>query len=269
MKSKKTFYSLFKNIITKEKFLSQSQEVERFLESQIVNLIPIFNTHTQEFSAVLYQSLLDTHGEFLENHLQDALQNIAYWHCHGRAITTLLPINQNTLLNENQLDILIEKILKSSLPIGLIRMPITGLNEGPTDLLVEVLNKLSRLGIILEFWGFNGNDKDFSWLTEQEFKGIHLSIGLLRAASMTTHTKDIFDKLIKHTTLHKIHTYSGGMSLVHDLTFARNLNVNFSYGSLLMPAVTKHQILKISESQFKHLSTNSKNQSTLGEKKLC
>jgi EAL domain-containing protein (putative c-di-GMP-specific phosphodiesterase class I) len=270
MASKKGIYSVFKNIIKKENVLFQSKPQEKFLDSQVVNLLPIFDTMTQEFSGVLHQSLVDSRADKVIQHVQEALQNIAYWHCHGRAINTLLPIHQNHLGNEVLIDQLIAQISSSSLPIGLIKIPVMGLQEPTNQNLTSALLKLQRLGIIFEFWGFNGSELEFEWLQQKLFNGIHLSIGLLRAVSMTTHTKEIFNQLTTLISNQKIHTYSGGISLVHDLTFARNFRLNYCYGSLLMPSVTKHQILKINGSQFAHLSVNKKpNASTNGERKLC
>ena len=270
MGSKKGIYSVFKNIIKKENVLFQSRPQEKFIDSQVVNLLPIFDTMTQEFSGVLHQSLVDANADKVIPHVQEALQNIAYWHCHGRAINTLLPIHQSHLGNELLLEQLITQISSSSLPIGLIKIPVIGLQESENKNLISAILKLQRLGIIFEFWGFNGGEHEFEWLKQRIFKGVHLSIGLLRAVSMTTHTKEIFNQLTTLISNQKIHTYSGGISLVHDLTFARNIRLNYCYGSLLMPSVTKHQILKITESQFAHLSVNKKpSASTNGERKLC
>jgi EAL domain-containing protein (putative c-di-GMP-specific phosphodiesterase class I) len=270
MASKKGMYSVFKNIIKKENVLFQSKPQEKFLESQIVNLMPIFDTMTQEFSGVIHQSLVDASCDQIIQHVQDGLKNIAYWHCHGRAINTLLPIHQKNLSNELLLEQLISQIASSSLPIGLVKMPIIGLQEPTNKNLTASLLKLQRLGIIFEFWGFNGSEQEFAWLKQELFLGVHLSIGLLRAVSMTTHTKEIYHQLTTLISNQKIHTYSGGISLVHDLTFARNMKLNFCYGTLLMPSVTKHQILKINDSQFAHLSVNKKpHSSTNGERKLC
>lgn len=270
MQSKKGIYSVFKNIIKKENALFQSKPQEKFLDTQVVNLLPIFDTMTQEFSGVLHQSLIDSKEDKIIHHVQEALQNIAYWHCHGRAINTLLPIHQHHLGNDLLMEQLIAQISASSLPIGLIKIPVMGLQEPANKNLTSALLKLQRLGIIFEFWGFNGGEVEFEWLKQKLFNGVHLSIGLLRAVSMTTHTKEIFHQLTTLISNQKIHTYSGGISLVHDLTFARNFRLNYCYGSLLMPSVTKHQILKINDSQFAHLSVNKKpNASTNGERKLC
>lgn len=270
MTSKKGIYSIFKNIIKKENVLSQATLQDKFIEPQVVNLTPIFNTTTQAFSGVIHQSLVGLQKEFTSTHIEDGLQNIAYWHCHGRAINTLLPIHQNLLTQDTLVNQLIEQIASSNLPIGLIKMPIIGLQEpNPIDI-YPALQKLQRIGIILEFWGFNGSEQEFSWLDKNLFKGVHLSIGLLRAASMTSQASEIINKLNLKIFSQKIHTYSGGISLVHDLTFAKNLKINSCYGSLLMPAVTKHQILKITDSQFAHLSVNKKPKlPSNGEKKLC
>jgi hypothetical protein len=114
MATKKGIYSVFKNIIKKENVLSQSKLHEKFFESQIVNLTPIFNTQTQEFSSVLHQSLVTSKENQVISFFQEGLDNIAYWHCHGRAIQSLFPIHQNLLCNTSvTLEELIELISSS------------------------------------------------------------------------------------------------------------------------------------------------------------
>jgi EAL domain-containing protein (putative c-di-GMP-specific phosphodiesterase class I) len=98
-----------------------------------------------------------------------------------------------------------------------------GLQEVQSIDIDPILEKFQRLGIILEFWDFNGSKEEFSWLKKTFFQGVHLSIGLMRTISMTTNTQPIFNQLTNILKSQKIHTLQRGLSLVHDLTFARNL----------------------------------------------
>jgi hypothetical protein len=76
---------------------------------------------------------------------------------------------------------------------------------------------------------------------------------------MTSLSKERFNDLMITCKRQNHHTYVEGISLVHDFNFAKNNSITFTYGSFLMPAVTKHQILKIKHSQFSSItsSTNS------------
>jgi hypothetical protein len=64
------------------------------------------------------------------------------------------------------------------------------------------------------------------------------------------------DQIMNLSSSRHFHTYSGGISLVHDFNFAKNNSITFTYGSFLMPAVTKHQILKIKHSQFSSITSS-------------
>jgi hypothetical protein len=132
---------------------------------------------------------------------------------------------------------------------GLFALNINNLQEG---LKIKNLHRQR----ILEIIDFTGEEDELYWLNDNLIQGVHLSTGLLRAAAMSHEKKQIMDQIMNLSASRHFHTYSGGISLVHDFNFAKNNSITFTYGSFLMPAVTKHQILKIKHSQFSSITSS-------------
>jgi EAL domain-containing protein (putative c-di-GMP-specific phosphodiesterase class I) len=141
-------------------------------------------------------------------------------------------------------------LMASQLPVGLIRVPLLDYRNLEMSLIEYQLLQLQRLGLILELKNFSGSDAELVWLNSNLFKGVHISIGFVRAAMMTSLSKERFDDLMITCKSQNHHTYVEGISLVHDFNFAKENEVQFCYGPLMMPPVSKHQLLKITISQL-------------------
>ena len=249
MKSQK-LYGTFKQWFEKSIKVRQPHKSKNGFIEQLINLEPIFDTKTHLFSGSL-QNDLNTSDPVEYLHLFElGLENITYWHFHGRAIKSLLPLPIGFFQEEDFYEQFEQLLLTSQLPVGLIRLPLIHYKNREIEKMIDKLLKLKRLGIILELKDFSGTASEMRWLKSHLFKGVHFSTALLRAASMASLSKELFDQIMQFCKEENFHTYGEGISLVHDFTFTKQNGIDSCYGPLLMPAVSKHQLLKIHTSQF-------------------
>jgi len=250
MKDHQGIYQNLKHWLTKKIHIEQPQTKDISFEEQLIYLDPIFKCKSQEFFGAICNDLLQTNPSLYLRQFKNALDSIAYWYCHGRAIPTFLPLPTSMLLSEEFILQYEQLLIASQLPVGLIRVPILDYKNLEFSLFENQLIQLQRLGLILELKNFSGSDSELILLNSNYFKGVHLSIGFVRAAMMTTLSKERFDDLLITCKSQNHHTYVEGISLVHDFNFANKSEVEFCYGPLMMPPVSKHQLLKITISQF-------------------
>ncbi len=250
MTNKKGFYGGLKSWFEQKMYIEQPKNKIELFEPQRTNLEPIFDSQTNQFTGVLYTDLDTCAQKDYLNYFSDALDTMAYWYCHGRAILTLLPLPVELLSNDLFSQSLEQKLIDSKLPVGYIKIPLTHYKTVDFHLYKEKLLQLERLGIILELKNFSGGMIEIQWLNTGMFTGVHFSTSLIRAASITTYSKEIINDLLITCKRKNYHLYSEGISLVHDFTFTKNSSIQYCYGPLMMPAVSKHQILKINQSQF-------------------
>jgi len=246
-----------KNWITKQISVEQPKShSKRFIE-QLINLEPIFNSKTLFFEGVICNDLYKPTSEvvYLKG-FKDALENIAYWCCHGRAILTLIPLPITFLNNENLMKGFEKILIESQLPVGLIRLMLIGSKDFEHKRYEQQLAQLQRLGLILELHHFSGSKNEFNNMKTGLFQGVHLSTNLIRAAMKTSYSFELFNDLLIICNDNNYHVYGEGISLVHDFNFVKENKVQFCYGPLLMPAVSKHQLLKITMSHFNDFIKN-------------
>lgn len=256
MSTTKKFYDVIKNWLDQKEVVKQALSNQGEFPLQEINLEPIFFTENNFFMGVLNQNLLAVTQENYASQFHTGLMNINYWLTQGRSIPSLLPIRSTHLLSSSLVTKLVNQITQSALPIGLIRMPLLQITAVDQLVLSPILEQFYRLGVILEIIDFTGEEDELHWLNDNLIQGVHLSTGLLRAAAMSHEKKQIMDQIMNLSSSRHFHTYSGGISLVHDFNFAKNNSITFTYGSFLMPAVTKHQILKIKHSQFSSITSS-------------
>lgn len=250
MKEHQRIYRNLKFWFNKQMRVEQPKINTSQFEEQRIHLEPIFDSQTNAFVGAQYDDLeLQKPNDYLQK-FKRSLENIAYWHCHGRAILTLLPLPVQFLKNPTFFEEYKNILILTQLPVGLIRVPLMGYHNETFDNFENQLRQLQRLGLILELKNFTGSNTELTWLKSSLFQGLHFSTALLRAAMTTSLTKELFDDLLITCKQQNYHTYSEGISLVHDFTFSKNNNIQFCYGPLMMPAVSKHQILKIHTSQL-------------------
>jgi EAL domain-containing protein (putative c-di-GMP-specific phosphodiesterase class I) len=250
MKEQQGLYQSLKSWISKQMKVEQPQINIAQFETQSIHLEPIFDCQNQVFIGAICNDLIETNSTIYLKHFKKSLEEIAYWHCHGRAILTLLPLTISFAKDKGFIEQYETYLLQSQLPVGLIRIPIIGYKNDEVDLYYDFLNQLQRLGLILELKNFSNSQTELAWLHTQMFKGVHLSTHLVRAAMTTSFSKELFNDLLITCRDKNYHTYGEGISLVHDFNFAKNNQVKFCYGPLMMPCVSKHQLLKIQTSQF-------------------
>jgi EAL domain-containing protein (putative c-di-GMP-specific phosphodiesterase class I) len=266
MKPHQKIYGQFKNWFKDSLKVQQPTNTHHSFKEQLINLEPIFDTQTNEFVGALQNDLhLSCPSNYLKN-FQQGLENVSYWHFHGRAIKNLLPLPTIFLKDREFYNLLETALVESKLPVGLIKVVLMDYkNLCPSDY-IEVLLKLHRLGVHLELKNFSAGKSELEWLNTNIFSGIHLSTYLIRASYMTSYSKEIFNDLLLICKTRNLHTYGEGISLVHDFIFTKSNRIHFCYGPLLMPTVSKHQLLKIKTSQLNDsLFQNPKYQSDDGD----
>ena len=246
-----------RNWIAKHMRVEQPKNNSSQFVEQVINLEPVFNTQTMVFEGVLCNDLYKLSDEKMYlKHFKQALENIAYWCCHGRTIMTILPLPIYLLSNEIFLKELEKNLVASQLPVWLIRVLLVNQKNLQLSIYEDQLYQLQRLGLILELHNFSGSNTEFTNLKTGLFQGVHLSTNLIRAAMKITYSKELFDDLLIICNEHNYHVYGEGISLVHDFNFVKENKVPFCYGPLMMPAVSKHQLLKITMSQFNQFVNN-------------
>jgi len=250
MKEDQSIYQNLKLWLSKQIKVEQPQTKQLHFENQQIHLDPIFDSHKQKFMGVICNQLHQTNEKNYLLDFKNALDDISYWHCHGRAILSLLPLPV-TFLNQAEFLAMYENsIIASQLPVGQIRVPLIAYKNQDIKSFEAPLKKLQRLGLIFELKNFSGNQTELSWLNSQMFQGIHISTGFLRAAMTTTLSRELFNDLLITCQSQNHHTYGEGISLVHDFNFAKDNHIQYCYGPLMMPSVSKHQLLKITSSQL-------------------
>jgi EAL domain-containing protein (putative c-di-GMP-specific phosphodiesterase class I) len=250
MKEHQGIYQNLRYWLTKRIRIEQPQNKDLNFEEQLIYLDSIFESQSQEFAGAICNDLLQSNPTLYLRQFKNALDSIAYWHCHGRAIQTFLPLPTSMLLSKEFVLEYEQYLMASQLPVGLIRVPLLDYRNLEMSMIEYQLLQLQRLGLILELKNFSGSDAELVWLNSNLFKGVHISIGFVRAAMMTSLSKERFDDLMITCKSQNHHTYVEGISLVHDFNFAKENEVQFCYGPLMMPPVSKHQLLKITISQL-------------------
>lgn len=223
---------------------------DTFLALQPTNLEPYFDSQSNQFQGVFFKSFIYYNDLDLPHLFEECLMNIAYWHCHHRAIRTIVPIQAKSIIQPKLLTDLEDLLIQSELPVGLISFAIQGSMLCAWRDLENALDRLNRLGVRLELYGLSGCDKEFDYLDSELFEAAHISLSLMRAAHLDLQSRELLDQVLDACEVNILHTYCGGITLVHDFIFAKNNGIEYCYGPLMMPAVSKHQILHIKESQF-------------------
>lgn len=250
MANKFKLYNIVKRWIRSESVAHESNQSASNIHLQTVNLEPVFDVRSNKFSGVFCRSLLNYQEKDLRNQVNECLMNIAYWHFHGRAIRCILPIRAESILCQETMDEIECILIASELPVGLVTIGISGTKGHSFQQLEPNLSRMKRLGIHLEMLNFSGTFEDFRWLEYKDLSAVHFSLSLMRSAYKERDSLKILLSALNQIKTSNFHTYCGGISLVHDFIFAKKYGIHFCYGPLMMPTVSKHQILKIKDSQF-------------------
>ena len=226
-------------------FSNQTMEAHQsWSQRQAISNEPIFNSQGTTLTGSLFRPLLNTTDAQLLRLFLEGLDMISYWYRSGRFIPGILPVPSNALASRDCIDALSDFILNCRLPVGLVHVGILQLpNPELASACKEGLLRLRRLGVLLHLMGLSGSAQEIHCVTEMQLDAIHLDMTQLR-------TQVISAKLI--TALQELQTpiYAGNITLVKDLDNAILLNANHCYGGLMMPPVSRHQTLQISDSRI-------------------
>jgi hypothetical protein len=190
MKDQQGLYWSLKSWLSKQMNVEQPQINLTQFEEQSVHLEPIFDCQNQIFIGAICNDLIETNSKTYLIHFKKSLEEIAYWHCHGRAILTLLPLPISFAKDQDFIAQYEAYLMQSQLPVGLIRIPIIGYKNDEVDFYYDFLTQLQRLGLILELKNFSNSQTELAWLDTQMFKGVHLSTHLVRAAMTTSFSRE-------------------------------------------------------------------------------
>jgi EAL domain-containing protein (putative c-di-GMP-specific phosphodiesterase class I) len=174
----------------------------------------------------------------------EGLDSVSYWYRSGRFIPGILPIPAHALASTKYIDALSDLILNSRLPVGLVTLGIQTLPDSKLgESCKEGLLRLRRLGVLIHLLQFSGSAEQLHWIEELQMEGVHLDMTLFRQTALPT---NLLAELQKSRT----QIYASNLTLVKDLENATLLQADHCYGGLMMPPLSRHQMLQINDSRI-------------------
>mgnify|MGYP000464556025 FL=1 len=220
------------------------EEHQSWSQRQAISNEPIFNSQGTKLTSSLFRPLLvATDTQFLRLFME-GLDTITYWYRSGRFIPGILPLPAQHLASSNLIDALSDLILNSRLPVGLVSLGVHKLNETDSmDCCMEGLLRMRRLGVLIHALDFYGANSQIQWVKQMEPEGIHIEMGQFRAEGLPNEMVSLGQKF--HTQI-----YASNITLVKDLENVMAMGAHHSYGGLMMPPVSRHQMLHINDSRI-------------------
>jgi EAL domain-containing protein (putative c-di-GMP-specific phosphodiesterase class I) len=174
----------------------------------------------------------------------EGLDTITYWYRSGRFIPGILPLPAQHLASSGFIDTLSDLILNSRLPVGLVSLGVNTLNGTDSiDSCIEGLLRMRRLGVLIHLLHFSGTSAQIRWIEEMEPEGIHIEMGQFRADGLPSEMISIAQKF-------QSQIYASNITLVKDLENVIAMGAHHSYGGLMMPPVSRLQMLHLSDSRI-------------------
>jgi EAL domain-containing protein (putative c-di-GMP-specific phosphodiesterase class I) len=174
----------------------------------------------------------------------EGLDTISYWYRSGRFIPGILPLPAEHLASADFIDALSDLILNTRLPVGLVNLGVHKLGEADSmDSSMEGLLRMRRLGVLIHLIHFSGSASEIRWVEQMEPEGIHIEMGQFRADGLPKEMISLGRQF--HTQI-----YASNITLVKDLENVMAIGAQHSYGGLMMPPVSRHQMLHISDSRI-------------------
>ncbi len=174
----------------------------------------------------------------------EGLDTITYWYRSGRFIPGILPLPAQHLASTSFIDALSDLILNSRLPVGLVSLGVHKLNDADSmDSCTEGLLRMRRLGVLIHVLDFGGASSQIDWIEAIEPEGIHIEMGQFRAEGLPNEMISLGQKF--HTQI-----YASNITLVKDLENVLAMGAHHSYGGLMMPPVSRHQMLHLGDSRI-------------------
>jgi EAL domain-containing protein (putative c-di-GMP-specific phosphodiesterase class I) len=220
------------------------EEHQSWSQRQAISHEPIFNSQGSKLTSSLFRPLLTATDTQLLRLLMEGLDTITYWYRSGRFIPGILPLPAQHLASSKFIDALSDLILNSRLPVGLVSLGVHKLNGADSiDSCMEGLLRMRRLGVLIHALDFCGASSQIEWIKRMEPEGIHIEIGQFRAEGLPNEMISLGQKF--HTQI-----YASNITLVKDLENAIAMGAHHSYGGLMMPPVSRHQMLHMSDSRI-------------------
>jgi EAL domain-containing protein (putative c-di-GMP-specific phosphodiesterase class I) len=220
------------------------EEHQSWSQRQAISNEPIFNSQGSKLTSSLFRPLLTANDAQLLRLFMEGLDTISYWYRSGRFIPGILPLPAQHLASSNFIDALSDLILNSRLPVGLVNLGVHKLNEAHSlDACMEGLLRMRRLGVLIHLLDFSGARSQMEWIGHMEPEGIHIEVGRFRADGLPNEMISLGQKF--HSQI-----YASNITLVKDLENVMAMGANHCYGGLMMPPVSRHQMLHMTDSRI-------------------
>ncbi len=220
------------------------EEHQSWSKRQAISNEPIFNNQGTKLTSSLFRPLLTATDTQLLRLFMEGLDTITYWYRSGRFIPGILPVPERHLASGSFIDALSDLILNSRLPVGLVSIGVHSSSDVKAmDSCKEGLLRMRRLGVLLHFLDFSGTVSQMRWVEEIQPEGIHLEMGQFRAEGLPLEIISLNQKF-------QSQIYASNITLLKDLENVLALGASHSYGGLMMPPVSRHQMLHISDSRI-------------------
>ena len=220
------------------------EEQQSWSKRQAISNEPIFNLKGTKLTGSLFRPLLSSTDAQLLRLFMEGLDTISYWYRSGRFIPGILPLPIHAMASSHCIDAISDLILNSRLPVGLINLGILRLPDPDIEHpCKEGLLRLRRLGVLMHLMQFSGAQQEIRWVEEMQLEAIHIDMSQLRSQVLPL-------DLINQVQGQQTQIYASNITLVKDLENASLLKVDHCYGGLMMPPVSRHQMLHISDSRI-------------------
>ncbi len=220
------------------------EEHQSWSQRQAISNDPIFNKQGSKLPSSLFRPLLTATDKQLLRLFMEGLDTITYWYRSGRFIPGILPMPAQHLASNSFIDALSDLLLNCRLPVGLVNLGVHKLQDADSmDSCVEGLLRMRRLGVLIHLLDFSGTSAQTNWIKQMEPEGIHIEIGQFRAEGLPNEMISLGQKF--HTEI-----YASNITLVKDLENAMSIGAHHCYGGLMMPPISRHQILHTSDSRI-------------------
>ena len=220
------------------------KEHQSWSQRQAISNEPIFNSQGTKLTSSLFRPLLTATDTQLLRLFMEGLDTVTYWYRSGRFIPGILPIPAKNLTSSDFIDALSDLILNSRLPVGLVSLGVHKLKDVDSmDPCMEGLLRMRRLGVLIHALDFCGASSQIQWIEQMEPEGIHIEMGQFRAEGLPNEMVSLGQKF--HTQI-----YASNITLVKDLENVMAMGAHHSYGGLMMPPVSRHQMLHINDSRI-------------------
>ncbi len=220
------------------------EEQQSWSKRQAISNEPVFNLKGTKLTGSLFRPLLSSTDAQLLRLFMEGLDTISYWYRSGRFIPGILPLPIHAMASSHCIDAISDLILNSRLPVGLINLGILRLPDPDIEHpCKEGLLRLRRLGVLMHLMQFSGARQEIRWVEEMQLEAIHIDMSQLRSQVLPL-------DLINQVQGQQTQIYASNITLVKDLENASLLKVDHCYGGLMMPPVSRHQTLHISDSRI-------------------